>query len=350
VTEVPQGVDLDRLRPWFADHVANATGAPLSAALISGGRSNLTYSISDGTHEWVLRRPPLGHVLPTAHDMAREYTVLTALAGTSVPVPRTSAFCDDESVNDAPFYVMQKVDGQILRSPADMATLTPDDARRCSEALVDVLVEIHGVDFPAVGLSDFGHPDGYLERQVRRWGEQWERSKQRELPAVDELARRLRAALPESPPPTIVHGDYRLDNTMLAADDPGEIIAVLDWEMATLGDPLTDIGLFLVYWKRDEAAATQAGDAAVETRAGFLSRDDVVERYAKQSGRDVTQLDFYEVLASYKLAIILEGIHARFLMGKTLGEGFEYIGTMVESMIQGALDQASRSSIPGLRG
>jgi aminoglycoside phosphotransferase (APT) family kinase protein len=137
---------------------------------------------------------------------------------------------------------------------------------------------------------------------------------------------------------------------MLAADDPGEIIAVLDWEMATLGDPLTDIGLFLVYWKRDEAAATQAGSAAVETRAGFLSRDDVVERYAKQSGRDVTQLDFYEVLASYKLAIILEGIHARFLMGKTLGEGFEYIGTMVESMIQGALDQASRSSIPGLRG
>jgi aminoglycoside phosphotransferase (APT) family kinase protein len=350
VTEVPQGVDLDRLQPWFAEHVADATGAPLTATLISGGRSNLTYSISDGSHEWVLRRPPLGHVLPTAHDMAREYKVLTALAGTNVPVPRTAAFCDDYAVNGAPFYVMEKVDGQILRSPADMASLSSDDARRCSETLVDVLADIHGVDYAAVGLSDFGHPDGYLERQVRRWGEQWERSKQRELPAVDELARRLRAALPESPPPTIVHGDYRLDNTMLAPDDPGRIVAVLDWEMATLGDPLTDIGLFLVYWKRDEAAATPTGSAAVDTRAGFLARDEVIERYAKQSGRDVTQLDFYEVLASYKLAIILEGIHARYVMGKTVGEGFEHIGTMVETMIQGALEQASGSSIPGLRG
>jgi aminoglycoside phosphotransferase (APT) family kinase protein len=160
----------------------------------------------------------------------------------------------------------------------------------------------------------------------------------------------LRAALPESSPPTIVHGDYRLDNTMLAVDDPGEIVAVLDWEMATLGDPLTDIGLFLVYWKRDEAAASQSDDNSGGARAGFMSRDEIVERYAKQSGRDVTQLDFYEVLASYKLAIILEGIHARYLMGKTLGEGFEHVGTMVEAMIQGALDQASRSSIPGLRG
>jgi aminoglycoside phosphotransferase (APT) family kinase protein len=349
VTDTPQGVDVDRLRPWFAEQVDGATGAPLTASLISGGRSNLTYTIADGAHEWVLRRPPLGHVLPTAHDMAREYKVLTALAGTSVPVPRTLAFCDDNAVNDAPFYVMEKVDGRILRTPAEMATLSSEDARRCSEALIDVLVEIHDVDYQAVGLGDFGHPDGYLERQVRRWGEQWERSKTRELPAIDELARRLRTALPESPAPTIVHGDYRLDNTMLAPNDAGEIVAVLDWEMATLGDPLSDVGLFLVYWKRDEEASQGVG-AAIDTRAGFLSRDEIVERYGKSSGRDVSQLDFYEVLAAYKLAIILEGIHARFLMGKTLGEGFEYIGTMVEAMAQGALEQASHSSIPGLRG
>src|SRR5271154_7171024 len=252
MSEVPPGVDLARLQPWFAAHVASATGGPLHALLISGGRSNLTYSIGDDAHEWVLRRPPLAHVPPTAHDMAREHTVLAALAGTDVPVPRTLAFCSDDAVNDAPFYVMDKVDGVILRTPAEMTALSPDEARRCSEGLIDVLVAIHAVDYQAVGLSEFGHPDGYLERQVRRWGEQWERSKSREIPAIEELARRLRAALPASPPPTIVHGDYRLDNTMLAADDPGRIIAVLDWEMATLGDPLSDLGLFLVYWGRDQ--------------------------------------------------------------------------------------------------
>jgi aminoglycoside phosphotransferase (APT) family kinase protein len=347
-TGPPEGVDLVRLQPWFARHVAGATGAPLHAALISGGRSNLTYSITDGTHEWVLRRPPLGHVLPTAHDMGREHKVLAGLAGTDVPVPRPLAFCDDSSVNGAPFYVMEKVDGNILRTPDQIDALTPDEARRCSEELVDVLVRIHAVDFDAVGLSDFGRPDGYLERQVRRWGEQWERSKTRELPAIDELARRLRAALPASGPPAIVHGDYRLDNTMLAPDDPGRIIAVLDWEMATLGDPLADLGLFLLYYGREGTHAPSTTPLSPER--GFLSRHDVVERYASGSGRAVDQLDFYEVLASYKLAIILEGINARFLMGKTLGEGFDYMGAMVEGLAHGALELASQSPVRALRG
>jgi aminoglycoside phosphotransferase (APT) family kinase protein len=351
VTDTPPGVDLERLRPWFAQHVEGATGGALSASLISGGRSNLTYSVADAAanREWVLRRPPLGHVLPTAHDMAREYKVLAALAPTAVPVPETNAFCDDPAVNDAPFYVMELVDGKILRTGADIATLSHDEARRCSEELIDVLVAIHAVDYEAVGLGDFGHPDGYVERQVRRWGEQWERSKTRELPIVDELARRLRAALPESPPPTIVHGDYRLDNTMLAPDDPGRIVAVLDWEMATLGDPLADLGLYMLYYVRDDAQTGNVG-ATISPDAGFLSRDDVVERYAKQSGRDVSKLDFYEALAAYKLAIILEGIHARFLMGKTVGEGFDHIGSLVEIMVQSALDQCSQSSIAALRG
>jgi aminoglycoside phosphotransferase (APT) family kinase protein len=349
VTDTPQGVDLARLQPWFAANVEGATGGPLHAGLISGGRSNLTYFVGDDAHEWVLRRPPLGHVLPTAHDMAREYKVLAGLAPTSVPVPRPLAFCDDNAVNDAPFYVMEKVDGQILRTPQELAKLSPEDARRCSEALVDVLVEIHAVDYNAVGLSDFGHPDGYLERQVRRWGEQWERSKTRELPAIDDLARRLRAALPESPPPTIVHGDYRLDNTMLAPDDPGRIVAVLDWEMATLGDPLSDVGLFLLYWARDENALEGVG-AEIDTSRGFMTRDEIVERYAKQSGRDLSSLDFYEILASYKLAIIVEGIHARFLMGKTLGDGFGHMGAMVEGLATRALEQADNSQVAALRG
>jgi aminoglycoside phosphotransferase (APT) family kinase protein len=349
MAETPPGVDLDRLRPWFAAHVDGATDAPLHASLISGGRSNLTYAIGDGSHEWVLRRPPLGHVLPTAHDMAREHTVLAALAGTAVPVPRTLAFCDDDSVNDAPFYVMEKVDGVILRTPGELAQISEEDARRCSECLVDVLVAIHAVDYRAAGLIEFGHPDGYIERQVRRWGEQWERSKSRDVPAIEELARRLRAARPVSPPATIVHGDYRLDNTMLAPDDPGRIVAVLDWEMATLGDPLSDLGLFLVYWGRDQVTFAGANPSTTP-EAGFLSRDAVAQRYAEASGRDISQIDFYEMLASYKLAIILEGIHARYLMGKTVGAGFDNIGTMVETIANAALESGSRSSIPALRG
>jgi aminoglycoside phosphotransferase (APT) family kinase protein len=345
----PEGVDLARLRGYFAEHVAGAGDRELSAELIAGGRSNLTYSITNGEQTWVLRRPPLGHVLPTAHDMAREYRVMSALAGTGVPVPVTYALCEDLDVNDAPFYVMEKVDGIIYRDGAALTVLTADDARRLSEELIDVLARIHRVDYAAVGLGEFGHPDGYLERQIRRWGQQWERSKTRELPAVDELARRLNAALPESGPPAIVHGDYRLDNTMMALDDPGRIVAVLDWEMSTLGDPLADLGLFLLYWGNSGAQIIATG-AAIEEQAGFLSPDEIVERYARESGRAVDALDWYVVFASFKLAIIVEGIHARYKMGKTLGEGFDEIGKTVDVLINGALAQADRSSIPALRG
>jgi len=345
----PEGVDLARLRPFFAAHVPDAGDAPLTAELIAGGRSNLTYSISDGARTWVLRRPPLGHVLPTAHDMAREYRVMTALAGTGVPVPRTDALCEDLSVNDAPFYVMEKVDGVIYRDGAALSGLDRDQARRVSEELVDVMARIHTVDYAAIGLEEFGHPDGYLERQIRRWGQQWERSKTRALPGVDELARRLAAALPESGPPTIVHGDYRLDNTMMAPTDPGTIVAVLDWEMSTLGDPLADLGLFLLYWGNAGAQIIATG-SEIDADAGFLTSDEVVERYARQSGRAVDALDWYVVFAYYKLAIIVEGIHARYKMGKTLGEGFDAMGQTVVALIDSALDQADRSSIPELRG
>ncbi len=349
-TATPEGVDLDSLGRYFAEHVAGASAdRPLTAELIAGGRSNLTYVINDGGHEWVLRRPPLGHVLPTAHDMAREHRVISALATTDVPVPRTFAFCEDPEVNGAPFYVMERVDGVILRDANDLARLEPEEAARCSRELIDVLVRIHAVDYGAVGLGDFGHPDGYLERQGRRWGEQWERSKTRELPAIDEVARRLRAALPESGPPAIVHGDYRVDNTMLARDDPGRIVAVLDWEMATLGDPLADLGLFLLYWGQADEQVIHTAQA-ISHQPGFLSRDEVVELYANASGRAVENLDFYVVLASYKLAIIIEGINARFLMGKTLGEGFEAMGQMVSGLVEAALEQANRSSVPALRG
>jgi aminoglycoside phosphotransferase (APT) family kinase protein len=345
----PEGVDLESLRGFFADHVAGADGRPLSAELIAGGRSNLTYAITDGEHEWVLRRPPLGHVLPTAHDMAREYRVITALTDTDVPVPKTYALCDDTEVNGAPFYVMERVHGRILRTGEELATLTREEAAACSREVVDVLARIHRVDYEAVGLGDFGRPEGFMERQLRRWNQQWERSKADELPDIDEVARRLRNALPESGPPTIVHGDYRLDNTMLAPDEPDRIAAVLDWEMSTLGDPLADVGLFLLYWGQSEAQIIATGQA-IEENAGFASRDEVVEMYAKETGRDVDHLDFYVVFAFYKLAIIVEGIAARYRMGKTLGEGFEHMGEMVKSLVSEALEQADRSSIPALRG
>jgi aminoglycoside phosphotransferase (APT) family kinase protein len=348
VTSTPDGVDLARLAPWFGEHVPGATGAPLAAELIAGGRSNLTYAVTDGTQTWVLRRPPLGHVVATAHDMAREYRVLRALATSDVPVPRVDALCEDDDVNGAPFYVMERVDGQVLRTARDMAGLTPADARRASHELVDVLARLHSVDYDAVGLADFGRPDGFLARNVARWGKQWQANKTRELPQIDELARRLARALPESGPAAIVHGDYRLDNTILAPDDPGRIVAVLDWEMSTLGDPLTDVGLFLAYWANDGPAV--GSSAAIAQVEGFLTREEIVDRYAERSGRSVDHLDFYVVFATYKLAVILEGIHARFLMGKTRGEGFADMGAIVVQLADRALALADQSKDGRLHG
>ena len=345
---VPEGVDLERLGPWFGSHVEGATGAPLHAELIAGGRSNLTYVIGDGTHDWVLRRPPLGHVVETAHDMRREYRVLAGLGSTDVPVPEVLAFGDDDTLIGAPFYVMERVEGQILRTRDEVAALSPTEARACSECLVDVLARLHSVDYEAVGLGDFGHPDGFLARNLARWGKQWQANKTRELPALDEVARRLETALPPSGPPGIVHGDYRLDNTMLAADDPGRIAAVLDWEMSTLGDPLTEVGLLLVYWGDSAQLAVLAAQGVGDV-PGFLSRDEVVARYAEHSGRSVTHLDFYVVLAMYKLAIIVEGINARYLMGKTLGEGFAERGTIVAALAEQALEVAQGSDDVALR-
>lgn len=349
MTEAPPGVDLEILKGWFAAHVEGADGStPLTAELISGGRSNLTYVVGDGEQEWVLRRPPLGHVLPTAHDMAREFRVMSALAGTAVPVPRTYAQCDDESVIGARFYVMEKVVGEIPRTPEQIDTISEGEGARCSQALVDVLAAIHAVDYEAVGLTDFGRPDGYLERQVERWAKQWEGNKTRELAEIDELTRRLRSAVPPTSDRSIVHGDYRLDNTMLAPGDPGRIVAVLDWEMSTLGDPLADLGLLLVYWG-GPGAQMLPQTAALARHPGFFSTHDVVEAYAEVSGRSVDDLDFHVALAYYKLAVILEGIHARFLKGKTVGDGFEDIGSGVPFLARAALDVAAKSELPGLR-
>ena len=349
----PQGIHVENVSRFFAERVPGGD-VPLRFDLLAGGRSNVTYRVSGGDRTWVLRRPPLGHVLPTAHDMAREYRVLAALADTDVPVPRPFALCEDPAVNDASFYVMEYREGVVLEYdlPADYAT-THAERRRIGDALVDTLVKLHGVDYEAVGLGDFGRPEGYLERQVRRWSQQWERSKTGELPAVEELLRRLPAALPTSPAPTIVHGDYRLGNMALAADDPGRIVALFDWEMATLGDPLADLGYTLIYWAEADDPQAEGGVGSlprVTREPGFHTRAELIEAYAKKSGRDVSAVDFYQVLALTKLAVIAEGIYARFLQGKTLGKDFEGMKRESERIAARALELAEGSGDRGLRG
>jgi aminoglycoside phosphotransferase (APT) family kinase protein len=349
--EVP-GIRRESVERFFRDHVPGAD-APLSFELISGGRSNLTYLVRGGGREWVLRRPPLGHVLPTAHDMAREFRVLSGIAKTRVPAPRPIALCEDASTNDYPFYVMTYTPGVVLQDsvPPGFAE-RPEDCRRISEALVETLVELHAVDFVAVGLGDFGRPEGYLERQVRRWSQQWQGNKTSELAEIDELVRRLGRALPKSPAPTIVHGDYRLGNMALDPRDPGRIVAIFDWEMATLGDPLSDLGYTLIYWTEPGEGAgpgATAGMLPITARPGFLRRADLVREYAKRSGRDVDAIDFYQVLALYKLAVISEGIYKRFRLGQTLGKGFEGMARGSQGLAQRALRIADASSDPRLR-
>lgn len=334
------------LRGFFERSVASTEG-PLGADVIEGGRSNLTYVLHDRTRTWVLRRPPLAHVLPTAHDMKREWRIIKALGETGTPVPHCLAFCEDTDVIGVPFYVMDYVEGHVIRGqipsawPANEAT-----GEAVSSALIDALTRLHCVLPDAIGLRDFGHPEGFLERQVRRWWKQWEASKTRELPTIDELHQKLESSVPAPTASGIVHGDYRLDNAIFAPDDPGRIAAIVDWEMATLGDPLCDLGLLLVYWvddPRDPTARGLAG-AGATLQPGFYSRDRIVQEYGQRSDRDLSNLDWYVALGGYKLAIIAEGIHARFLMGATVGEGFERVGQMVPTLVEQALVRVSTAS------
>ncbi|MCK2212518.1 phosphotransferase family protein [Actinomadura sp. ATCC 31491] len=336
------GIDRPRLVEWMGRNVPDA-GEPLAVSLISGGRSNLTYLVEARERRLVLRRPPLGHVLPTAHDMRREWRVISALAPTPVPVPEPVAFCADEDVIGAPFYLMGHVPGTAVRTRDELGDPAPEQVRRLSERLAEVLAAIHAVDYREVGLGDFGRPEGYLARQLDRWSQQWERSKTADLPEYDRLVRRLRDRLPPEAPGTLVHGDYRLDNTLVRPGDL-EILAVVDWEMSTLGDPLADLGLTLTYWHSrgddERAGIPVSGDATLAP--GFLDAAEFAAHYAKASGREIGDLGFYVAFGNFKLAVIIEGIHARFRQGKTVGEGFDRIGAAVPTLIARAhrtLDQ-----------
>ncbi len=347
---VPGIGDPDRLIRWLG-----ASGVPDAARLsgidlIAGGRSNLTYRLDFGSgdpagepvtqgdeypHRLVLRRPPLGHVLPTAHDMSREYRVLSALSGGRVPVPAPVAFCADQDIIGAPFYVMGYVDGLVLRTKEDGEMITSRQASQISECLAQTLAAIHQVDVAAVGLDGFGRPEGYLGRQLNRWQRQWDLSVTRELPEYTRLVKRLADLLPEEGEGTLVHGDFRLDNLLIGLEPEPRVAAVVDWEMSTLGDPLADLGLTLAYW-------TDPGDTerlrielagAVTSRDGFLSRAGFTSRYAELTGRDVSGIGYYTAFGCFKLAVVLEGIHARFLQNHTVGEGFAQAGSSVPMLI-----------------
>ena len=310
-----------------------------SAELIAGGRSNLTYFVNNGTRTFVLRRPPLGHVLDTAHDMSREYRVISALSGSDVPVATPLAFCDDVDVIGSPFYLMEKVPGTVLRDFDEAMAIGANHIPSLSYRLVNTLGHLHAMDPNAVGLADFGRPEGFLERQVRRWGKQLDSSRSRELPGMDELVRRLGKRIPATQRSAIVHGDYRLDNVIVdqRTDDEWDVSAVVDWEMATLGDPLTDIGLFCTYWSAMGSASLVPMAADQDPPAPFPTTDDLLQSYAEASGLDLTDLPWYVAFGSFKLAVILEGIHYRYSMGKTVGEGFESIGDMVAPLIDRGL-------------
>ena len=343
--EAPPGLDLERLAAWFADHIQDAS-TDLRAELVAGGKSNLTYVVSDGARDWIVRRPPLGHVLATAHDMSREYTVMSALQDTDVPVPVTYGLCTDETVLGAPFYVMQRVPGTPYRRAEELIALGPERTRTISTRLVDTLAALHQVDPKEVGLEDFGRSEGYLGRQVARWKKQLDASYTRDLPAADELHARLAASIPSESAAGIVHGDFRLDNALV--DEQDRVTAVLDWEMATLGDPLADLALMLVYQRLGTAdgggAAGSTAVTNVATAPGFLTEAEVLERYAQGSDRDLSHFGFYLGLAAFKLAAILEGIHYRYLHGQTVGAGFDTIGDAIHPLLDAGLTALKENS------
>jgi len=322
---VPGVENTPGLARWIRDNGLPGAGDDLTVALIAGGRSNLTYRLefrapgdaapgaagpAVPVTRLVLRRPPLGHVLPTAHDMGREYRVLSALHGTAVPVPRPVALCPDTEVIGAPFYLMEWVDGVVFRTSEDARLLSPAQAAVVCEAFAAMLATIHGLDVAAVGLDGFGKPDGSMARQLAEGG-------------------------PGGAAGTLVHGDFRIDNMLIRPAPEPRIAAVVDWEMSTLGDPLADLGLSLVYWTEagEEDLLPHAMGESVTTGAGFLTRDQVTARYADLTGRDLSRLDYYMAFGCFKLAVVLEGIHARFLQHKTVGEGFEREGEAVATLI-----------------
>lgn len=315
------GINLNNVSQWMCEHVG-AT-APLEFELIAGGRSNLTYRVSDAhARTFALRRPPVSHVLPTAHDMVREHTIISALHPLHIPVARPLGLCTDASVNDSPFYVMEFVEGAILRTRSDAENTFKESERRIiGDNLAATLAQLHDVDVEKAGLSDLARHDGYIERQLRRWRTQYDQMSVEGVDyggVIEAVGDQLAASIPRQQRVSVVHGDYRLDNTVL--DNTGAVKAILDWEICTLGDPMADLGLLLVYWAEPDDPSEALLGAAPTTAAGFSTREQVLAAYARHSDLDVSHVAYYQAFGYWKLACIMQGVFARYSAGATAGD------------------------------
>jgi aminoglycoside phosphotransferase (APT) family kinase protein len=339
MSQIP-GINKANVSAWYQQHLGSPEG-PLQFELIAGGRSNLTYIVTDSQNtKTVLRRPPLGHLLPSAHDVGREHRIISALKHTAVPVPTALGFCNDPAVNDRPFYVMAFVDARVLRNAEDGAALQAELRPVVSQSIADTLADLHAVNVDGVGLGDLGKRDGYVARQLKRWHSQFHAGTVRDdrvKALVDAVHQQLTDAAPPQQGASIVHGDYRLDNTMIGHD--GRVAAVLDWEICTLGDPLADLGMLMTYWPEASDPFTPLGDSATQVD-GFATRQQLVDRYARRSSRDVSDLPFYQAFGSWKLACILDGVSSRYKAGSMGDDGFAWQGLddTVESLTASAAD------------
>ncbi len=329
-------LDLDRLRRYLTGKIDGAErGVELEQ--FPGGHSNLTYLLRSGGREYVLRRPPLGPVAPRAHDMAREYRVLEKVAPLYPPAPRAYLLCEDPGVAGATFYLMERRRGVVLRNELPPGWHAPETPRTIARGFIDGLAALHTLDIYAHGLDSMGKPDGFLERQVRGWTRRWERASTSELPLMDELSAWLEQHLPESPRATLVHNDYKLDNLMLAEDDPGRITAVLDWEMSSVGDPLIDLGIVLCYWPQaDDPPPRRGSITPLTARPGWPHRETLLARYHEKTGRNLGNIAYYEAFGLFKLAVVLQQIYYRFHVGQTQDERFRDFDKRVEGLAEAA--------------
>ena len=307
-----EGINEDRVTAWFETNVPEVR-PPLKFGLISGGKSNLTYHVDDAAgHAYVLRRPPLGHVLESAHDMNREHRIISALYGTGVPVARTYGLCQDKEVNEADFFVMDCVDGTVLHNADAALTMSEQQQYSFGKDVADVLVKLHTIEPADVGLGDLGRREAFLDRQLKRWTGQWEATKTHPDPEMDECLALLHAHKPEQVGSAIVHGDYRAGNFM---HRDGRVAAVFDWELCTLGDPLADVGYLLNSWTQPDEVLAQTGDAPPTGVGGFPTREEITAWYAAGTGRDVSGIDYYRAFSHWRLACIVQGVYKRFLEG-----------------------------------
>jgi aminoglycoside phosphotransferase (APT) family kinase protein len=308
-----EGINTESVTAWLQAQIPDLA-PPIEFTLIAGGHSNLTYRFVDRKGAaYVLRRPPLGHVLESAHDMAREHRIISALAKSGVPVAPTFGLCEDTAVNGAPFYVMGFVTGAVLHDAAAAERLTAAERAELGLHVIDVLASLHSLDPDAVGLGDLGRKEAYLARQLKRWNKQWEASKTHEIPEMEETSRLLEARMPEQIGASIVHGDYRLGNMMVGG---GRIRAVLDWELCTLGDPLADVGYLLNAWQQPGEPGAELTPTGV---GGFPTREALCERYARATGRDLSGINYYRAFSHWRLAAIGQGVYKRYLVG-AMGE------------------------------